>query len=38
MTSLLSMKIKIVTPKVDETRDWYRDLLGLAVLESGRAQ
>ena len=33
MTSLLSMKTRIVTPKVEETRDWYRDLLGLTVLE-----
>src|SRR5688572_26672412 len=27
------MKTKIVTPRVDATRDWYRDLLGLIVLE-----
>lgn len=34
MTALLSMKTKIVTPRVDATRDWYRDLLGLTVLEA----
>lgn len=33
MTALLSMKTKIVTPRVAETRDWYRDLFGLTVLE-----
>ena len=30
---LLSMKTKIVTSRVGETRDWYRDLFGLVVLE-----
>ena len=33
MTALLSMKTKIVTPRVEATRDWYRDLFGLTVLE-----
>lgn len=33
MNALLSMKTKVVTPRVDATRDWYRDLLGLKVLE-----
>ena len=33
MPALLSLKTKIVTPQVEETRDWYRDLLGLTVLE-----
>jgi catechol 2,3-dioxygenase-like lactoylglutathione lyase family enzyme len=27
------MKTKIVTPHVEATRDWYRDLFGLTVLE-----
>lgn len=30
---LLSLKTKIVTPRVEETRDWYVELLGLVVLE-----
>lgn len=29
----VSLKTKIVTPRLDETRDWYRDLFGLALLE-----
>jgi catechol 2,3-dioxygenase-like lactoylglutathione lyase family enzyme len=33
MTALLSMKTKIVTPRVEVTRDWYRDLFRLTVLE-----
>lgn len=33
MTALLSMKTKIVTPRVEATRDWYCDLFGLTVLE-----
>ena len=33
MTALLSMKTKIVTSRVEETRDWYRDLFELTVLE-----
>lgn len=33
MTALISMKTKIVTPRVDATRDWYRDLFGLTLLE-----
>lgn len=33
MTALLSMKTKIVTSRVEATRDWYRDLFGLTVLE-----
>ncbi|QNM83237.1 VOC family protein [Sphingomonas sabuli] len=33
MTAVVSMKTKIVTPRVEATRDWYRDLFGLTVLE-----
>jgi catechol 2,3-dioxygenase-like lactoylglutathione lyase family enzyme len=33
MTALLSIKTKIATPRVEATRDWYRDLFGLTVLE-----
>ena len=33
MTALLSMKTKIVTRRVEATRDWYRDLFRLTVLE-----
>jgi catechol 2,3-dioxygenase-like lactoylglutathione lyase family enzyme len=33
MVALLSIKTKIMTPRVVETRDWYRDLFGLTVLE-----
>jgi catechol 2,3-dioxygenase-like lactoylglutathione lyase family enzyme len=33
MTQVLSLKTKIVTPQLAETRDWYRVLLGLVVLE-----
>lgn len=33
MTSILSLKTKITTARFEETRDWYRDLLGLALLE-----
>lgn len=33
MTVLLSMKTRIVTPRLEATRDWYRDLFGLTVLE-----
>ena len=33
MTTLLRLKTKIVTPRVEATRDWYRDLFGLTVLE-----
>jgi len=33
MTKPISLKTKIITPQLVETRDWYRDLLGLAVLE-----
>lgn len=33
MTTPISLKTKIITPRLAETRDWYRDLLGLAVLE-----
>lgn len=33
MPALLSMKTKIMTPRVAATRDWYRDLFGLTVLE-----
>ena len=29
----LSLKTKLSTPLLAETRDWYRDLFGLAVLE-----
>lgn len=33
MTKPLSLKTRIVTSRFDETRDWYRDLLDLQVLE-----
>ena len=33
MTELVSLKTKIITSRFDETRDWYRDLLNLEVLE-----
>lgn len=33
MTGPISLKTKITTPRFEETRDWYRDLFGLAVLE-----
>jgi catechol 2,3-dioxygenase-like lactoylglutathione lyase family enzyme len=33
MSALVSLKTKITTPRFDETRDWYRDLLDLTVLE-----
>ena len=33
MHQLLSLKTKISTTRFVETRDWYRDLLGLHVLE-----
>lgn len=33
MTHLLSIKTKIVTTRMAETRDWYRDLFALTVLE-----
>ncbi len=33
MSPPLSLKAKLVTPHVEETRDWYVDLLGLAILE-----
>ena len=33
MTKLLSLKTKIVTPRLEETRDWYRDLFELELLE-----
>ena len=33
MTALLSLKTKIVTARLEETRDWYRDLFGLSLLE-----
>ena len=29
----ISLKAKIVTPRIAETRDWYRDLFGLLLLE-----
>ena len=31
--TVLSLKTKIITPRLEETRDWYRDLFGLSVLE-----
>jgi catechol 2,3-dioxygenase-like lactoylglutathione lyase family enzyme len=31
--SVLSLKTKITTPRVAETVSWYRDLLGLEVVE-----
>jgi catechol 2,3-dioxygenase-like lactoylglutathione lyase family enzyme len=33
MSQPISLKTKVITPKFDETRDWYRDLFGLAMLE-----
>ncbi len=30
----ISLKTKIITPRFVETRDWYRDLLGLELLEA----
>ena len=33
MTAILSMKTKIVTPRLEASRDWYRDLFALKVLE-----
>lgn len=33
MTAQLSLKTKIITPRFEETRDWYRDLFGMAVVE-----
>ena len=33
MNTPISLKTKITTPRFAETRDWYRDLLGLAILE-----
>ena len=33
MMKPISLKTKIITPRLAETRDWYRDLLGLAMLE-----
>ena len=33
MTEPISLKTKIITPRFAETRDWYQDLLRLAVLE-----
>lgn len=31
--TLISLKTKIITPRLEETRDWYRDLFGLQLLE-----
>ena len=33
VATLLSMKTKIVTPRLEETRRWYCDLFGMSVLE-----
>lgn len=33
MEQPISLKTKIITPRVDETRDWYRDLIGMEVAE-----
>ena len=33
MIGLISLKTKIITPRLAETRDWYRDLFGLELLE-----
>lgn len=33
MSIAQSLKTKIVTPQYEATRDWYRDLLGLVVVE-----
>lgn len=33
MTTTISIKTKIITDRFEATRDWYRDLFGLAMLE-----
>lgn len=33
MTRPISLKTKVITPRLAETRDWYRDLFGLELLE-----
>lgn len=33
MTKPIRLKTKVTTPRFAETRDWYRDLLGLELLE-----
>lgn len=33
MTGVLSLKTRITTPRFAETRDWYRELFGLDLLE-----
>lgn len=33
MTNILGLETKLTTPRFEETRDWYRDLLGLSLLE-----
>lgn len=33
MTRPISLKTKIITSRVERTRDWYRDLLDLQILE-----
>lgn len=33
MIGPISLKTKIITPLFEATRDWYRDLFGLALLE-----
>ena len=33
MTTPISLKTRITTPRLERTRDWYRDLLNLTVIE-----
>jgi len=33
MATPVSLKTKLTTPRFEETRDWYRDLFGLQLLE-----
>lgn len=33
MVKILGLKTKLTTPRFDDTRDWYRNLFGLALLE-----
>ena len=33
LSAPVSLKTKLITPRLAETRDWYRDLLGLELLE-----
>lgn len=33
MVNILALKTKLTTPRFEETRDWYRGLFGLRVIE-----